>query len=151
MKVTYDDCVNFSSKTFGSEEGHGAKTHQAKNRRLSKKNGPHAKRVEMITKKLSGQGEESVFVTMGKKGKADLVKRLSAWKVGVKEATDACSNDILRDLDVRFQEAGEEEEEIEQDPHVVETIRKAAHDALNTVNGELAGYIEECEAFERGT
>ncbi|CAK1361178.1 unnamed protein product [Cercospora beticola] len=117
------------------------------------KNRPHKKRVEAISKKLSGEGEESVFFTMSKKARQNLLKRLKHWEKGVQEAVGEGCKTIKDDFAGRFQTAEEAEQASKDDKHKkeVDCLQQAVGEALNAINTEVMGYIKECEAYEESS
>ena len=139
------NCLNLlSSESFGKPDFPVV----SKKRRLLKQNTPHAKRVETITKKLSGKGDESVFSTMYKKAERDLTIRLKEWENGMQEVIKAGCERVLQDFDERYQQEEEVAAE-EQDPKAIKKLQEAIKVALSSLDGELMEYIDECEAYEK--
>ena len=152
MQATYDACALFSNETYGKQGGQDRGSHQSKRRRLSKQNSPHTKRLECVRKKLSGSGEESIFVTMCRKAERNLTIRLQDWEKDVQTAIRKSCEKIISDFDERYQDAEEDTEEgtgNEQDPVAIEKLQEAVKVALSSLEGEVMGYFEDCEAYEK--
>ncbi|KAK4580321.1 hypothetical protein LTR86_000524 [Recurvomyces mirabilis] len=143
MQDTYNEIVSMQSINYQKTNAKG-KTVTLKSKEA------HKQRADRVRSKLLGTDDEiDIFSDVAERAKVSLDNKLAEWLVEANRLLAEGCQSIKDDFERRF--AGSEDVKQEVDLEAVETLKRAAGDALMVIEGEMKRLIEECDAHGKAS
>lgn len=143
MQDTYLECLKVASTSYAPPL-----TYVNRKGKLRKKSTVHAARVELIRKRLTGDGDvKSVFAAVSGLATRSFTQVLEQWAKKWYAKVGGGSTAVIGDFNARFNEP--DAVKSEEDQELVELLKKAAVNALGKIEGETMELVEQCVEYEK--